>query len=85
MLFWWMYCTTNRFCNLRCKKIREKAIQEKRILRICSETNGLENSKKLKEFASISLDSGGGIKFDLKTFSEELSIALTGVSKKKVF
>lgn len=67
------------------KKIREKAKEENRILRICSETNGLENPKLLKEFAKLSLESGGGIKFDLKTFDENLSIALSGTSNKPAY
>lgn len=67
------------------KLVREKAIKENRILRICSETNGLENNLGLKKFAELSLESGGGIKFDLKFFSEELSIALSGVSNKTAY
>ena len=64
------------------KIAREKT---KRILRFCLETNGLENQKLLKKFAEISLESGGTIKFDLKFFSEELSIAISGVSNKQAY
>jgi len=60
----------------------EKAKAEKRILRICWETNGYMNSKLAESAAEYALESGGNIKFDLKTWSEELNIALCGVSNK---
>ena len=37
----------------------------------------------LKQMADLSLNSGGCIKFDLKTWSEELHIALCGVSNSR--
>jgi pyruvate formate lyase activating enzyme len=37
----------------------------------------------LKQAAKLSLDSGGCIKFDLKTWNEKLHIALCGVSNKR--
>lgn len=49
-------------------------------VRICWETNGSMNKTFLQEMANISLESGGCIKFDLKTFNKELNIALCGVS-----
>jgi len=54
-----------------------------RILRICWETNGSMHPELLKQAADISLQSGGCIKFDLKAWSEELHIALCGVSNKR--
>jgi pyruvate formate lyase activating enzyme len=51
-----------------------------RLLRICWETNGAMQERWLKPLAASSLNNGGVIKFDLKTFSEELHLALTGVS-----
>ena len=54
-----------------------------RILRICWETNGSMNPSYLKQAAQLSLNSGGCIKFDLKAWSEELHIALCGVSNKR--
>jgi pyruvate formate lyase activating enzyme len=60
----------------------EKANAEKRILRICWETNGYMNPKLAEKAAAYALESGGNIKFDLKTWSEELNIALCGVSNK---
>lgn len=54
-------------------------------LRICLETNGIENPELLKEFAKISFESNGIIKFDLKFFEEKLSLAISGVSNKRAF
>lgn len=52
---------------------------KKDILRICMETNGNSNPLLLKRFAKIAYESGGNIKFDLKTFDENLNLALTGI------
>lgn len=60
----------------------EKAKAEERILRICWETNGYMNPKLAEKAAEYALESGGNIKFDLKTWSEELNITLCGVSNK---
>ena len=54
-----------------------------RILRICWETNGSMHPALLRQAAELSLDSGGCIKFDLKTWSEELHIALCGISNRR--
>ncbi len=64
----------------------EEALKLKKgeILRICWETNGLMNGDLLKEVIRLSLESGGCIKFDLKAWSEDLHIALTGISNKKI-
>jgi pyruvate formate lyase activating enzyme len=51
-----------------------------RILRICWETNGGMHSRLLKRMLELSLQSGGCVKFDLKAWSEELHLALCGVS-----
>jgi len=51
-----------------------------RILRICWETNGSMSLPLLKRMAQLSVESGGCIKFDLKAWSKELHIALTGAS-----
>ena len=59
------------------------ARERKKFLRIYLETSGNLNEKYLDEMAQISLESGGGIKFDLKAWNENLSLALTGVSNKK--
>jgi pyruvate formate lyase activating enzyme len=60
----------------------EKARTEKRILRVCWETNGYMNPQMAEEAAKIALESGGNIKFDLKAWSDPLNIALCGVSNK---
>jgi pyruvate formate lyase activating enzyme len=60
----------------------ERAEAEKRILRVCWETNGYMNPKLAEKAARYALESGGNIKFDLKAWSEELNIALCGVSNK---
>jgi pyruvate formate lyase activating enzyme len=54
-----------------------------RILRICWETNGSMHPALLRQAAQLSLETGGCIKFDLKTWSEELHIALCGVSNRR--
>jgi pyruvate formate lyase activating enzyme len=53
-------------------------------IRICWETNGNMNKKFLDVAVKLSLESGGCIKFDLKAYSENLNIALCGVSNKRV-
>jgi len=59
-----------------CKEVEGK----NRILRFCLETSGNFNKNLLKEFAEISLRSGGGIKFDLKFWNPDLNKAVTGVN-----
>ncbi|MDH5779034.1 MAG: radical SAM protein [Candidatus Bathyarchaeota archaeon] len=58
----------------------QKAREEKRILRICWETNGNWKRQFALEAAKLALESGGVIKFDLKTWNPDLSRALSGVS-----
>lgn len=67
-------------------KASEEALKNKKnkILRICWETNGLMNKNMLKKAVELSLASGGCIKFDLKAWNENLHIALTGISNKKI-
>jgi pyruvate formate lyase activating enzyme len=54
-----------------------------RILRICWETNGSMNKGLLREMITLSLETGGCIKFDLKAWNENIHIALTGLSNKR--
>ncbi len=54
-----------------------------RILRICWETNGTMNKNLLDEIITLSTDSGGCIKFDLKAWDENLHKVLTGVTNKR--
>jgi len=58
----------------------EKAKSEKRILRICWETNGYWKKELAIQAAELSYVSGGNVKFDLKTWDENLNKALCGVS-----
>jgi pyruvate formate lyase activating enzyme len=60
----------------------EKAASEKRILRICWETNGYERKEFALKAAETSLNTGGNIKFDLKAWNDNLNLALCGVSNK---
>jgi pyruvate formate lyase activating enzyme len=60
----------------------EKAKDEKRILRICWETNGYMNPEMAERAAERALESGGNIKFDLKAWNEGLNVGLCGVSNK---
>lgn len=62
----------------------EKAVAEKRILRICWETNGYWEKGLARRAAEFSFTSGGNIKFDLKTWDEHLNKALCGVSNKPI-
>jgi pyruvate formate lyase activating enzyme len=58
----------------------EKAREEERILRICWETNGYWKRKFAFKAGKLSLESGGVIKFDLKTWNPDLNRAFSGVS-----
>ncbi len=58
---------------------------QNRIFRICLEANGNFKWPWLKKIADISMKSGGGIKFDLKTHDEDLNRVLSGVSNKATF
>jgi pyruvate formate lyase activating enzyme len=58
----------------------EKAEREKRILRVCWETNGKMRGTYAEKAADLSSKSGGVVKFDLKAWDENLYRALCGVS-----
>ncbi len=62
-----------------------QARQERKggILRICWETNGSVSRSLLKEMAELSLQSGGCIKFDLKTWDDLLHRALCGATNRR--
>jgi pyruvate formate lyase activating enzyme len=60
----------------------DKARKEERIFRVCWETNGYWKEESALKAAELSLISGGNVKFDLKTWDENLSVALCGVSNK---
>jgi pyruvate formate lyase activating enzyme len=67
---------------LAASRIARKKSQ-RRILRICWETNGSMNPKLLDKMMSISLESGGCVKFDLKTMDPNIHYAICGVSNKR--
>lgn len=58
----------------------EKAMEEKCIFRVCWETNGHWKKEFALRAAELSFISGGVIKFDLKTWDENLNKALSGIS-----
>lgn len=60
-----------------------RSMSKKKVLRICWETNGSMSEQFLKQMLDIAIESGGCIKFDLKTWTENLNIALCGVTNKK--
>ena len=55
---------------------------QKRILRICWETNGTMHPRWLRRAMGIALASGGCIKFDLKAWDQAIHRALTGFSNR---
>jgi len=63
-----------------------RALENKpNVLRICWETNGSMNGALLDEMVDLSLETGGCIKFDLKTWDDNLSWALCGRSNERTF
>jgi pyruvate formate lyase activating enzyme len=66
-------------------KILEKIKKENknRKFRVCWEWNGSGNRVLIEECMQIAIESGGNIKFDLKTFNEKLNLALCGVSNQR--
>ena len=60
----------------------ERARAEGWIFRVCWETNGYWKKEFGLQAAELSLVSGGVVKFDLKTWDENLNRALCGVSNK---
>ncbi len=63
----------------------EKAKKEKRILRICFETNGNMSPRFADLAMQLVFESGGVMKFDLKFWDETLNLAICGVSNKIAF
>lgn len=59
------------------------ALEHKKGLKICWETNGGMNRKSLEIAVKLSLESDGCLKFDLKAWNENLHYALCGVSNKR--
>jgi pyruvate formate lyase activating enzyme len=64
---------------------RRKDDGSKNVFRICWETNGMISKKYLRKAVELSLESGGCIKFDLKAYSPNLYMALTGSDCREIF
>jgi pyruvate formate lyase activating enzyme len=62
-----------------------KSFSGERVLRICWEWNGCGQPNLVKEAAELALVSGGNIKFDLKCYNPNLSLALSGVDNSRAF
>ena len=53
------------------------------ILRVCWETNGSMAPRLLDRMVNVALDSGGCVKFDIKSWDETLHVVLTGVTNRR--
>jgi pyruvate formate lyase activating enzyme len=62
-----------------------ESILAKKDVRICWEWNGCGNKTLVKRAAELSFKSGGIVKFDLKAFDPNLSLALSGVPNKQAY
>jgi pyruvate formate lyase activating enzyme len=56
-----------------------------RVLRFCWEWNGCGDPELVREASQIAYASGGNIKFDLKCYDPNLSLALSGVDNTRSF
>ena len=65
------------------RMVRES--QPQRVMRICFEWNGCGHPKLVREAAELAYESGGNIKFDLKTYTPQMSLALSGVSNRRAY
>jgi pyruvate formate lyase activating enzyme len=66
------------------KRVLEE-LPEGRVMRICYEWNGCGNPQLTRRAAELALVSGGVVKFDLKAWSEGLSIGLSGVPNREAY
>jgi len=73
------------FVTKSAELMREAAEKEKRLLRVCLETNLSMSLESLKRFGELSMESGGGIKADLKCWSSEILYALSGVEHRAAY
>lgn len=62
-----------------------QAQRQGRELRICWEWNGCGNQGLVRRAAELSVESGGTVKFDLKAWTERLSLALSGISNRQAY
>lgn len=63
--------------------VAEIVRKKNKIMRVCWETNGNISESYFDAMVDASIQSGGTIKVDLKTWSESLSIALCGISNRR--
>lgn len=67
------------------KLIRSNAPDPARPPRLCLETNLSMSRESLHEFCNLALETGGGVKADLKCWSSEMLYALTGVEHRQAY
>jgi pyruvate formate lyase activating enzyme len=72
---------TIHLANIILDKIKKE--DKSRKFRVCWELNGSGNTELVERCMEIAIQSGGNIKFDLKSFNEKINIALCGVSNKR--
>jgi len=68
-------------------EVSERILEEKgnRVFRICFEWNGCGNPDLVKRACELALNSGGNVKFDLKCYTPNLSLALSGVDNQRAY
>lgn len=72
---------TINLSNIIIDKIQKN--EKTRKFRVCWEWNGSGNKLLVDKCMQIAVNSGGNIKFDLKSFNEKLNLALCGVSNRR--
>ncbi|MFW9936892.1 MAG: radical SAM protein [Candidatus Thorarchaeota archaeon] len=72
---------TIHLANIILDKIKKE--DKSRKFRVCWEWNGSGKTELVEKCMKIAIQSGGNIKFDLKSFNEKLNIALCGISNKR--
>jgi len=75
--------TSRKILERKMTPVTQQVSSATQPIRICWETNGSMNQNLLEEVAKITYQSGGCIKFDLKSYDEKLNFALCGVSNKR--
>ena len=65
-------------------KASEEVLKTRKV-RICWEWNGCGNPKLVEKASELSFKSGGIVKFDLKAFDPNMSIALSGVPNERAY
>jgi len=55
------------------------------VFRVCFEWNGCGNTDLVKKAGELAFESGGNVKFDLKSYTPSLSLALSGVPNRRAY